>query len=128
MNISVLKIDTLTQDIGQVGVTKLASDRALVCVSAWEVAERFEAALVGRLDVDLNVFLSKVQTLIAMVEGILKWMETKYVFSSQPHQERVSGVSKPLPSSTAQERLAGCHLQNRRLGLMRRGWACRERC
>jgi len=42
----------------EVGVTTLASDRALACASAWETAERYEAALAGRLDGDLDIFLN----------------------------------------------------------------------
>lgn len=41
----------------EVGVTMLASDRALACASAWETAERYEAALGGRLEGDLDIFL-----------------------------------------------------------------------
>jgi hypothetical protein len=36
----------------------VASDRALACASAWETAERYEAALAGRLDGDLDIFLN----------------------------------------------------------------------
>ena len=39
----------------EVGVTTLTSDRALACASAWETAERYEAALAGRLDGDLDI-------------------------------------------------------------------------
>lgn len=42
----------------EAGVTTLASDRALACASAWETAERYEAALAGRLDADLDIFLN----------------------------------------------------------------------
>jgi len=42
----------------EVGVTALANDRALACASAWETAERYEAALAGRLDWDLDIFLN----------------------------------------------------------------------
>lgn len=42
----------------EVGVTTLTSDRALACASAWETAERYEAALAGRLDGDLDIFLN----------------------------------------------------------------------
>ena len=58
----------------EVGVTTLASDRALACASAWETAERYEAALAGRLDVDFVIFLNieceGEAGLIAMGEGI----------------------------------------------------------
>lgn len=54
------------------GVTTFASERALA--SAWETAERYEAALAGRLDVALVIFLNiecEGETgLIAMGEGI----------------------------------------------------------
>ena len=42
----------------EVGVATLTSDRALACASAWETAERYEAALAGRLDGDLDIFLN----------------------------------------------------------------------
>lgn len=58
----------------EVGVTTLASDRALACASAWETAERYEAALADKLDVDFVIFLSieceGEAGLIAMGEGI----------------------------------------------------------
>ena len=41
----------------EVGVTTLGSDRALACASAWETAERYDAALAGRLVGDLDIFL-----------------------------------------------------------------------
>lgn len=59
----------------EVGVTTLVSDRALALASAWETAERYEAALAGRLDVDFVIFLNieceGEAGLIAMGEGIL---------------------------------------------------------
>ena len=56
------------------GVATLASDRALACASAWETAERYEAALGGRLGVDLDTLL-KIECdgdagLIAIGEGM----------------------------------------------------------
>jgi hypothetical protein len=55
--------ETVTEDDKErggveVGVAALARVRALACASAWETAERYEAALAGRLDADLDIFLN----------------------------------------------------------------------
>lgn len=42
----------------ELGVATFASERALAFASAWETAERYEAALAGRLGVDLDIFLN----------------------------------------------------------------------
>ena len=71
--------ETVTEDDMErggvvVGVTVLASERALACASAWETAERYEAALAGKLDADFDIFLNieceGEAGLIAMGEGM----------------------------------------------------------
>jgi len=49
-----------------VGAATSVKDCTLACTSTREVSERYEAALVGKLDVDLNVFLGRVWGLMAM--------------------------------------------------------------
>ena len=57
----------------EVGVATSTSDRALVFASAWETAERYEAALAGMLDGDLDIRLDMEYEGDAGVSGSSVW-------------------------------------------------------
>ena len=79
----------------EVGVATLTSDRALACASAWETAERYEAALAGRLDGDLDILNIECEgdaEFIAIGEGMVGGKKRKSAgLNTVQRRKRASG-------------------------------------
>jgi len=118
----------------EVGVATLTSDRALACASAWETAERYEAALAGRLDGDLDILNIECEgdaEFIAIGEGMVGGKKRKSAgLNTVQRRKRASGFVAVVCVVAVEGNRGGVgcpKLGRRQADPQRNGWRLRVR-